>query len=93
MTIALQILAMAALFALSAFFSGSETILFSVTPAQRRRIRDRNPAADRRIGKCLSDSARLLSTLLVGNTFVNFAVAALGYRLFARSLPGYGGRL
>ena len=91
MTIALQILAMAALFALSAFFSGSETILFSVTPAQRRRIRDRDPAADRRIGKCLSDSARLLSTLLVGNTFVNFAVAALGYRLFADSLPGFGG--
>ena len=93
MTVALQILAMAALFALSAFFSGSETILFSITPTQRRRIRDRNPAADRRIGKCLSDSARLLSTLLVGNTFVNFAVAALGYRLFASSLPGYGGFL
>ena len=73
----LQFLTMLVLFALSAFFSGSETILFSITPAQRQRIRERDVAADKRIGRCLSDSARLLSTLLVGNTFVNFAVAAM----------------
>ena len=82
-----------ALFALSAFFSGSETILFSVTPAQRQRIRARSPAADERLGRCLSDSARLLSTLIVGNTLVNFALAALGYRLFAEALPSCGGFL
>ena len=87
----LQILAMIALFALSAFFSGAETILFSITPVQRQRIRERDAAADVRIGLCLSDSARLLSTLLVGNTFVNFAIASLGYRLFSLAMPGVGG--
>ena len=91
MTVLLQILLMLALLALSAVFSGSETILFSVTPVQRRRIRERDPSADERLGRCLSDSARLLSTLIVGNTLVNFALATLGYRLFAAWLPGAGG--
>ena len=86
-----QILLLLALCALSAFFSGSETVLFSVTTAQRQRIRARNRAADERIRRCLADSALLLSTLLVGNTFVNFAIAAIGYRIFAAALPAGGG--
>ena len=86
-----QILVLLVLCALSAFFSGSETILFSITPAQRQRIRARNAAADDRIGRCLSDSARLLSTLLVGNTFVNFAIASLGYHVFVAAMPRVGG--
>jgi len=89
--IVLQLVALAVLFALSAFFSGSETILFSLTPVQRQRIRERNPDADRLIGRCLADSAVLLSTLLVGNTFVNFAVATVGFYLFAGLLPSCGG--
>ena len=88
-----QLLLICALFALSAFFSGSETILFSITPAQRQRIREKNSAADERIGLCLSDSARLLSTLLVGNTFVNFAIASLGYQAMSRIMPSCGGFL
>ncbi len=75
---------------LSAFFSSAETVLLSLTGAQRARIRARNPAAERMIGRCLSDQAVLFSTLLVGNTFVNFAVATLGYRFFARAFPAGG---
>ena len=88
---AVSIAVLAVLFCLSAFFSGSETILFSLTGAQRSRIRMRDPAADRRIGRCVEDSAMLLSTLLVGNTFVNFAIATLGYRLFDSAFPSWGG--
>lgn len=90
MLILLQIFLLIALFALSFFFSGSETILFSLTSAQRQRIRSRDAAADARIGDCLADSAVLLSTLLVGNTLVNFAIASIGYRLFATGIPGGG---
>ena len=75
---------------LSAFFSSAETVLFSLTGAQRARIRERSAAADRRIVRCLSDKAILFSTLLVGNTFVNFALATIGYRLFARWIPAGG---
>jgi len=78
------------LFLLSAFFSSAETVLFSLTGAQRARIRARDPRADARIGRCLADAAVLFSTLLVGNTFVNFAIATLGYRLIADLLPGQG---
>ncbi len=79
--------ALPVLFFLSAFFSGSETVLFSLTGAQRARIRAKNPKADARIRQCLDDKALLFSTLLVGNTFVNFAISTIGYRLFHAYIP------
>ena len=78
------------LFILSAFFSSAETVLLSLTGAQRARIRSRSSNADEMIGKCLADQAVLFSTLLVGNTFVNFAIATIGYRILAALLPGCG---
>ncbi len=89
----LALFALVFLVCLSAFFSGSETILFSLTPVQRSRIRSRSAAAADAIEACLNDSAALLSTLLVGNTFVNFAIATIGYWLFTRLSPAWGGVL
>ena len=80
-------IALPILFALSAFFSGSETVLFSLTPTQRARIRAKGGTTDLLIGKCLADQAMLFSTLLVGNTFVNFAISTIGYRLFYAYIP------
>ena len=88
--VVLELIILMALFALSFFFSGSETILFSLTPQQRRRIEERNAAAGAQVAECLADSALLLSTLLVGNTLVNFAIATIGYGLFAAWIP-FGG--
>ena len=85
--ILLQIVLLVALFSLSFFFSGSETILFSLSPSQRQRIGERNAKAGALVAECLGDSALLLSTLLVGNTLVNFAIASIGYRLFAAAIP------
>ena len=85
-----MIVVLVLLFLLSAFFSSAETVLLSLTGAQRARIKARNAAADRRIANCLSDKALLFSTLLVGNTFVNFAIAALGYRILSEHLPSGG---
>ena len=84
-----MIVALAFLFVLSAFFSSAETVLFSLTGAQRARIKARSEKADRLIGRCLADKAVLFSTLLVGNTFVNFAIATIGFRMFARMGSGY----
>lgn len=89
MTAALATLAV--LFAMSAFFSGSETILFSLSGAARERIRAKSPSADRAISACMEDSALLLSTILVGNTLVNFAIATIGYRVFTGLFPEWGG--
>ena len=84
------LIALFPLFALSAFFSSAETVLFSLTGSQRARIKSRNPEADVRIGKCLDDQAALFSTLLVGNTFVNFAISTLGYYLLSSWIPSGG---
>lgn len=88
--IASLLILLVVLFALSAAFSASETILFSLTPVQLQRIREKDPAASRRIERCIEDSALLLSTLLIGNTFVNFAVAYFGYRLCVGLMPSVG---
>ena len=83
-------LALLPLFLLSAFFSIAETVLLSLTGAQRARIKERDPAADVRIGRCLADQAALFSTLLVGNTFVNFAISTLGFYLLSGWIPSGG---
>ncbi len=82
------LLLLLALLVLSAFFSSAETVLFSLTGSQRARIKARSARADALISGALADKAILFSTLLVGNTFVNFAIATIGYRLFARWIPG-----
>lgn len=86
----MTIIAIILLFMLSAFFSSAETVLLSLTGAQRARIRARSVEADKRIARCLSDKAVLFSTLLVGNTFVNFAISTLGYYIFADCIDGGG---
>lgn len=86
----MTIIAIILLFMLSAFFSSAETVLLSLTGAQRARIRARSIEADKRIARCLSDKAVLFSTLLVGNTFVNFAISTLGYYIFADCIDGGG---
>ena len=78
------------LLCLSAFFSGCETVLFSLSPIQVQRIRNRNSAAGRRLEKLLADPALILSTLLVGNTLVNFAFASVGYVLIESLIPRWG---
>jgi CBS domain containing-hemolysin-like protein len=78
------------LITLSAFFSGSETILFSLSPIQVQRIRNRNSVAGARLERLLSDPAMILSTLLVGNTFVNFAIASIGYMMIDGLVPDWG---
>ena len=82
--------AFALLFILSAFFSSAETVLFSLTGAQRARIKAKSASADALLAQCLADKPVLFSTLLVGNTFVNFAISTLGYYMFAAWLPGQG---
>ena len=83
------LIALAVLFALSAFFSASETVLFSLSPLQLRRISAKRPAVGSRISGWLADPSRILSTILAGNTLVNFAIATCGYLVFFRVAPHY----
>ena len=89
MYILLSISALFVLFILSAFFSASETVLFSLTPLQVRRLKVRRPAVGALIARWLADPSRVLSTVLAGNTLVNFAIAGIGYLLLERTVPRY----
>jgi CBS domain containing-hemolysin-like protein len=77
------------LLVLSAFFSSAETAFFSLNALQVQRIKDRHPRHAPWIGEQIRQPARLLSTLLIGNTLVNIAVSSLGYALID-AIPGVG---
>lgn len=79
------------LLGLSAFFSGCETAYLSLSPLQIQRIGERRPALGRQVSRLLANPEVLLSTLLIGNTFVNAALAAVGFAFV--SLCGEAGLL
>lgn len=71
----------------SAFFSSSETAIFSLP---REWIEQQAATGDRRaqvLKELHDDSHRLLVTLLVGNNIVNIAIASIVTVLLARFLP------
>ena len=73
------LVAMGVLVLLSAFFSGSEAALFSLTPRTRRRLA-RGGAGGRISHRLLQDPERLLSAILFWNLLINmiyFAIATI----------------
>jgi len=74
----------------SAFFSGSETALFSLTGFQKKKIQSDNPSASKTISVLLLSPTRTLATILIGNMFVNIAAASIA-TILAISLFGENG--
>lgn len=74
----------------SAFFSSSETAMFSLNPVQVHRLRRARAGRGEAIASHLAAPTQLLSTILIGNTFVNVAAAALGYSIAEHFFPGRG---
>lgn len=68
----------------SAFFSGSETALFSLTRLQRTRLRKDGTIAGQTIGTLLDETRSLLITLLLGNMTVNVLYFVLSTVLMIR---------
>ncbi len=75
---------------LSAFFSGSETALFSLSRAQVQRLRKSGTRSGAAAARLLAEPQRLLITILVGNLFVNVAAASLVADLAKRLLGDEG---
>ncbi|NLP05582.1 HlyC/CorC family transporter, partial [Candidatus Fermentibacteria bacterium] len=74
------------LLCLSAFFSGTETAFFSLNPVQRSRLERLRGGAVAL--KLLGNPDRLLSAILVGNTFVNVMASMVGASIQNSLLPG-----
>jgi len=62
---------------LSAFFSCAEAAMLSLSKLQVRRLLKQQRRNARLVEKLKADSHRLLETILIGNTLVNIAAAAL----------------
>lgn len=73
-----------ALLCCSALASGSETALFSLSPAQLDKIRKRHTPTNNAIMKLLSNQDRLLATILIVNNLVNILIISLCNNLINR---------
>jgi putative hemolysin len=80
-----RIAAVAVLLLMSAFFSGTESALFSLTRVQRERMRQSGRRVDRAILALLERPRRLIATILLGNELVNVTIATLIATIVARA--------
>ena len=73
----LELMALVVLVVLSAFFSGSETAVTAVSRARMFALMQEGVRRAKLIVAMRDDKESLISTLLLGNTFVNIAAASL----------------
>ncbi len=65
----------------SAFFSGTETALTSLSDTSVHQLKERRNPQARRLEELRADLPRTLSTLLIGNTLFNIAAGSIGTAL------------
>ncbi|HMP95860.1 MAG TPA: hemolysin family protein [Kiritimatiellia bacterium] len=85
-----EIIALILLLGASGLFSSAETIFFSLSPLQVRRITEKHPGTGARLHAMVNQPGRLLSTILIGNTIINVATAAVGYAIADNLFKGHG---
>jgi putative hemolysin len=78
------------LLCLSGFFSGSETALFSLGYGKLRRFGRSRAPRKKLIAKMMENPARILATILLGNTLVNIAASGLGENIISAFIPEEG---
>ena len=74
---------------LSAFFSGSETTLTSISTTRANLLMDDNPARWGILKVWLKSKKRILAALLIGNNLVNILCSILAYRLAFKLAPHF----
>ena len=79
----LQLTAIIALLALSAFFSSVESAFFSLSRSKLDQMRDAPDPRARRAAKLMDDPRRLLAAILTGNTIINTITAAVAVLMAA----------
>ncbi len=89
-TVATEATLFVVLLVLSAFFSGSEVALFSLSDADRAALRERETPAARRVLAMLDRPRRLLIAILISNNLVNVAAAILATVLTVQAAAAFG---
>jgi len=80
----LQLALLLVLVILSAFFSGSETALFSLSRARLLSYRNHSVLSRRRIAALMLTYHRTLIALVLGNMFVNIGTSIVGSEMLSR---------
>jgi len=75
---------------LSAFFSSSETAFISLQKVRVQNMIDNKVRGARLVSRMIAQPEKLLSTILLGNNFVNTAAAALATALAIKFWPSQG---
>lgn len=75
---------------LSAYFSGTETALTSLSPAHARRIMERGGLGSALLARWAEEPLRVLTTILIGNNIVNVAASALATAVSQQLLASGG---
>src|SRR4030095_11459591 len=86
-----ELLSLLLLLGCSAFFAGSETALTAASRARMYALSSQGDANAGRVEKLQDHMERVIATMLLGNTFVNNAAAAITTVLFAQYIEGAGG--
>lgn len=81
----MALVAIFCLMLLSAFFSGSETALFSLNAVDREALRNGNPL--KALDQLLADPRRVLASVLFGNELVNVTLSTLCAGLVLQVTP------
>lgn len=85
----LNIIFLVFLLILSAFFSSSETALFSLSRMYRKKLENSTNISKRCITKLLKNPQQLLITILLGNTIVNVTFASLSAIIALKISAGF----
>ena len=73
----------------SAFFSGSETALFSIGKVARNRLQQSDRNIERLVSSMLASPRKLLVTVLLGNELTNIAISIATASMLSGVLSGY----
>jgi CBS domain containing-hemolysin-like protein len=84
-----QVLLLAGLLVLSAFFSAAETALFSISPVKAAHLAKQGGRAHLLIKRMKDDPHRLLTTILIGNNLVNIAASSIATALALELVGSY----
>ena len=76
-----QLVALIILVALSAFFSSAETSFVTVSQIKMRSLAEAGNRSAQRVLKITSDSAKMLSAILIGNNLINISASSLATTL------------
>lgn len=87
-----EVFALLGFIALSAFFSGAETALFSLSKLQLKKMQkeEENNWRVKSIIKLLDDPQRTLISILIGNMFVNISASSLATYLAIKLMGNIG---